>query len=86
MEGKLERILLRLERLECGACPCRGRSLKQQLFASFAGGLARGFGMAVGFTLLGTLAVVLLRRLATLSTPLLGGYLAEVIRAVLERL
>ena len=42
--------------------------------------------MAVGFATLGAMAVVLLRRLAAMNLPLIGGYLAEVIRIVLERL
>ena len=88
MERQFERIAARLERslerLNDGECfPI---SWKRRLAVNFLSGLARGAGMAVGFTVLGAMVVALLRRLAALNLPVIGGYLAEVIRIVLERL
>ena len=52
----------------------------------FAIGMARGLGSAVGFTLLGAILIMLLRRLVSGSVPVIGGFLAELARTVLERL
>ena len=49
-------------------------------------GLARGAGTAVGFSILGALVVMLLQNLAKKNLPLIGGFLAELARLVLERL
>ncbi|MBO4886171.1 MAG: hypothetical protein J5602_12735 [Clostridia bacterium] len=90
MEKRLERIAMKLERslerLSFAEYLRYSVSWKRQLLVNFMGGLARGAGMAVGFAALGAAAVVLLRRLAALNVPVIGDYLAEVIRIVLERL
>ena len=61
-------------------------SWRRQLLVNFMGGLARGFGMAVGFTILGALMVMLLSRLVELNIPIIGNALAQITRIVLERL
>jgi len=90
VEKRLEQIAMRLQesldqlnREEDARCPF---SWKRQLAISFMSGLARGMGMAVGFTLLGAILVVILQRLGRLNLPVIGGFLAEVTRIVLERL
>jgi hypothetical protein len=47
---------------------------------NFLSGLMRGLGMAIGFTILGALIVVLLRKLAASSIP----YIAELISKIIE--
>lgn len=45
-------------------------------------GMARGFGFAIGFTVLGALAVVLIRTLVVENIPGIGDFLAEVIHEI----
>ena len=52
----------------------------------FLGGLARGMGMAVGFTLLGAVLVILLQRLAQQNLPVIGDFLAQIVTIVQRRL
>ena len=49
-------------------------------------GMVRGFGFTLGFTVLGALAVVLLRRLVLENLPGIGNFVAEVIHEIEERL
>ena len=42
----------------------------------------RGFGFAVGFSILGALLIVLLQRITVDNLPVIGEFLAEVIRVV----
>ena len=42
--------------------------------------------MAVGFTILGALMIMLLSRLVELNIPIIGNVLAQITRIVLERL
>ena len=90
MERRLERVAMRLERalerLNYEEYLRHAISWKRQLIVNFIGGLARGAGMAVGFAALGAALALLLRRLAATNAPVIGDYLAEVIRIVLERL
>ena len=52
------------------------------LFLNFIGGLARGFGIAVGATIVFALLIELLRRLILLNIPGIGTFIAEIVRIV----
>ncbi len=55
---------------------------KRMFWSNFWGGVARGVGMAVGFTILGALLVLLLQDLARRNLPLIGDALAQIVRVV----
>jgi hypothetical protein len=52
------------------------------IFLNFLSGLARGFGIAIGLTIVASLFIVLLTRLANLNLPIIGQYIAELVRIV----
>lgn len=56
------------------------------LYLNFIAGIARGFGMAIGFTLLGALAVYLLQRSFLANLPIIGRIVAELVRVVQRQL
>jgi hypothetical protein len=60
-------------------------SPRRMIMSNFVAGLARGIGMAVGFSLLGAFVVYLLQQLAYRNIPVLGDFLARVIEAVQAR-
>jgi hypothetical protein len=45
---------------------------KKMLYTNFMGGMARGFGMAIGFTLLGAVAVYLLQIVVKWKLPVIA--------------
>jgi hypothetical protein len=51
-------------------------------YINFFAGVARGLGMAVGFTILGALVLYTLQRLQVLNIPIVGGLIAEIVRIV----
>ncbi|HOO12903.1 MAG TPA: DUF5665 domain-containing protein, partial [Bacillota bacterium] len=55
---------------------------RRLLVLNFVAGLARGLGMAVGFSILGAVAILILRRLVVLNLPLIGDFIAELIKLV----
>ncbi len=55
---------------------------KRRLTSHFLGGLARGVGMAIGFTLLGALLIWVLQDLAKRNLPLIGDFLAQIVTIV----
>ena len=55
-------------------------------YVNFLSGLARGFGMAVGFALLGAVIVIVLQRMVALNLPLIGGFIAEIVSIVQTQL
>jgi len=58
------------------------RNPRRMFYLHFLSGIGRGFGIAVGFTLLGALMVMLLRRLVMLNLPGIGDFIAEIVRIV----
>lgn len=59
---------------------------KRIAYLNFLWGLWRGLGMAVGFTLLGAAVLYFLRYLVALNLPLIGGFIAEIVKIVQSKL
>ena len=59
---------------------------RKMLIINFVAGLVRGFGMAVGFTLLGALTLYFLTRLANENLPIIGDFIAEIVKIVQQHL
>ena len=84
--AQLERYLLRLEQLRLQEYMQYLGDRKRLMRSHFLGGLARGLGMAVGFTILGAILVLVLQRLASRNLPVIGDFLAEIVSIVQRRL
>lgn len=55
-----------------------GRLIALNLFA----GIARGVGIAIGFTILGAVLIYILQRLVVLNLPIIGGFISEIVKMV----
>ena len=62
------------------------RKPRRLLYLNFISGIARGLGLAVGFTAVGALFLYLMGRLAALNLPIVGEFIAEITRIVQEEL
>lgn len=86
IEKRLEELANNLERAKLHEYVDFVNNKKRLLYINFLGGLARGFGMAIGFTILGALAIYFLNRIISWNIPLIGDFIAEIVRIVQERL
>ncbi len=59
---------------------------RRYLMVNFAGGVARGLGIALGMTILGAFVLYILQKLVVLKLPLIGDFIAELVRIVLTYL
>ncbi|HHT91434.1 MAG TPA: hypothetical protein GXZ68_10775 [Firmicutes bacterium] len=59
---------------------------RRMLYLSFLSGIARGFGLAIGFTLVGAIFLYALGTLASLNLPIVGEFIAEIARIVQNEL
>lgn len=82
---KTEELVTRMERLRLAEYVEMMNDPKRLWKINFLAGLARGFGTAVGFTILGALVLYLLQRLVLLKLPVIGDFIADLVRLVLER-
>ena len=55
---------------------------KRVIIVNLWAGIARGFGMAVGFTLIGALVVYILQKLAYQHIPYIGSFVSEIVKIV----
>jgi len=52
------------------------------MYINLIAGLARGVGIAIGFTILGAIVLYFLKILVMLNLPWIGGFIAEIVRMV----
>ncbi len=83
---KLNEILLKIEKTQIDEYVQLVKNPKRMLYINFISGVARGFGLAIGFFILGAIMVWFLGRLAVWNIPIVGDYITEIVRIVIEQL
>lgn len=53
---------------------------------NFWAGVARGFGMAIGFTILAALVIYILQQIVVLNMPVIGKFVADIVNIVVNEL
>lgn len=59
---------------------------RRLLYINFLLGLARGFGSAIGFTILAAVVVYVLQKIVVLNMPLIGDFIASIVAIVQGKL
>lgn len=86
MANKLDEHIMYLERLRLPEYVRYLEDRKRYYRMQFLGGMVRGLGTAIGFTILGAVLVWLLQGLAQRNLPVIGDFLAEIVALVQHRL
>ena len=86
MAKRMEEHLRVLEQLQLTEYLRYVQDTRRLMRTQFVSGLFRGMGMAVGFTILGAVLVVLLQALAQRNIPVIGDFLAQIVAIVQSRL
>ncbi len=86
LESRVEKIALMLEKAKIGDYVNIMMKPRTLLLNNFIGGLARGFGTAIGFTILGAVVLYLMRQAVFLNIPIIGGFIAEIVKIVQDHL
>lgn len=79
---KLENLARRLEQMHIDAYLRYVHNWKKRLMVDFLSGIARGLGFSVGFSVLGALVLYFLRNAALANLPVIGRFLADLVRIV----
>lgn len=80
--GKLDKLCQMLEKIRFEEYIDQLCNPRKMFWKSFAAGIVRGFGMAVGFSILGALMISLLTKLAADNIPLIGNFISEILKFV----
>ncbi len=77
---RLENAVRILERLNLGGPGANFLDSKKKVFfLNFVYGLSRGFGFAIGFSILSAVLFVLLRNIVQLHLPVVGDFIAQIL-------
>jgi len=79
---RLERLSHRMSLLRLEAYLQHAGNWKKRFFFDFLSGIARGLGFSIGFSILGALVLYILRNVALANLPVIGRFLAELVRIV----
>lgn len=83
---QVDRWIEAMERLQLAEYVRYANDRKRMFWTHFWGGVVRGLGMAVGFTILSAVLVLILQDLARRNLPLIGDALAEIVNVVQRQL
>jgi len=83
---QIQHLLDILERMQLGDYVEYVSNRKRMIANNVLYGICRGFGFTLGFSVLGAVIIVLMRSMVLENIPLIGGFLAEVIRAIEARI
>ncbi|MDP4182634.1 MAG: DUF5665 domain-containing protein [Bacillota bacterium] len=83
---KLDKISINMEKFKLVDYVFYLEHPRKMLWANFVGGLSRGFGIAIGFTLLGAVFIYVLQIVVRWKLPLIGQFITEIVNIVQENL
>jgi hypothetical protein len=86
LDGKVEELAYYLERMRLAEYIQLFNRPWRLMWLNFLAGLARGVGIAVGGTLLAGILLLLLSRLAILNLPVIGDFIAELVKLVQQQM
>ena len=86
IEKKIDKISINMEKFKLVDYVYYLEHPRKMLLANFVGGLSRGFGMAIGFTLLGAIAIYVLQVVVRWKLPLIGQFITEIVKIVQENI
>ena len=86
MANKLDEHIAQLERLRLPEYIRYLEDPRRFYRMQLLGGIVRGLGTAIGFTILGAVLVWLLQGLAQRNLPVIGDFLAQIVSLVQRRL
>lgn len=85
LEEKISNLAYTLEKAQISEYVSLLENPKKLLYINFLTGIARGLGMAVGFTILGALLIYILQKLVLLNLPLISDFIADIVLMVREQ-
>ncbi len=83
---KIDEISYNMEKLGVSEYLEMLHNPRRLFLTNFWAGVYRGFGMAIGFTILAGIVIYVLQEIITLNIPVIGDFIAEIVKIVQTRL
>ncbi|MEZ0536056.1 DUF5665 domain-containing protein [Caldicellulosiruptoraceae bacterium PP1] len=81
-EKSLEEIIQSFEKMHLADYIEYLKNPKRILWVNFISGVARGFGTAFGFSILGALLIYILNSIVKYNLPIIGKYIAQLLNII----
>ncbi len=82
LNKKIDEMSLKMEKLKFVDYVYFLEHPRKMLWANFISGLARGFGIAIGFTILGAIAIYILNIIVKINLPYIGKFISDIVKIV----
>ena len=82
LRKEIEKINQKLEATKINEYVELMGNTKKLLWKNFISGISKGIGSAIGFTLLGAIVLLILRKVVLLNIPVIGRYLKDILEIV----
>ena len=86
LRDDIAKLLERLEKFKLAEYMHFLNNPVRYFWINFWGGVARGLGFAVGMTILGATLIYFLQQLVVLNLPIIGDFIAEIVKIVQKHL
>ncbi len=86
LEAKVDELIIAMEKMKLAEYVEYLHNTRKMLMINLMAGVARGLGMAIGFTVLGAVVLYLLQKIVLLNLPLIGNFIAEIVEMVNEHM
>ncbi len=86
LQFKMDEMARNMEKLGISEYVEMLHNPRRLFITNFWAGIYRGFGMAVGFTLLAGMVIYILQEIITLNIPVIGDFIAEIVKIVQNQL
>lgn len=86
LRQKVAELSLNIEKMKLAEYVDLLHSPWRLLWVNFISGIARGLGIAIGFAILGAVALIVLQKLVDLNLPVIGGFIADIVDIVQQQL
>ena len=83
---KLDKLGVQLERVQIADYVALLNRPRRLFYLNFLSGIARGIGIAIGFTIFAATIIYFLQKLGALNLPIIGDYIAEIVKIVQAQL
>lgn len=82
LQDQIDNLILTMEKMKIADYMAYINNPRRMLIVNLWAGIARGLGMAIGFTILGALLIYMLQKVVLLNLPLISDFIADIIRLV----
>lgn len=82
LKKQIEDLNNKLENIKLNEYVLLMNDTKKLLWKNFISGVSKGIGSAIGFTILGAIVLIILRKIVLLNIPVIGRYLKDILDIV----